>query len=77
MTDGIIMLRVKALHFVFMVTWFAGLSIFLPGRRPAPAGSGALAAKSIRRRLHPLRVCAAAPGRENSPAHFRSTSCFG
>jgi hypothetical protein len=62
------MLWTKALHLIFMVTWFAGLLHRSPGHRPTLAGSGTLAAKSIRGRFHSLCECAAIPGRVNRPA---------
>ena len=71
------MLWVKALHLIFMVTWFAGLWIHPTGHRPSLAGAGTAAAKSIRGRFHSRRECVAIPGDANSPLAPETKLCFG
>ncbi len=58
----------KAFHIIFMVTWFAGLYVFLPGHRSSWPGPGSPSAARVRAGSRTLRVRAAIPGGTNSPA---------
>jgi uncharacterized membrane protein len=61
------MLWFKALHLIFMVTWFAGLSFLIPDTGLPVRIRGRLHANKVRMRSHSLRERALILKRENSP----------